>query len=258
MPTDEKIEEAKGFLRKRIDAELSAKSHIEEYMVDAARKIVKISNRYNISPRLFRFSANDKLRKEVDAVIRELKEQVIYATETLSVYDRKDDMDDILAFLNTERYGKTFRERTAEYANRYKFELEAAIAAGLFMNRSQSETLTMIRRSLTAPYNNSDIKASFGNGLLATRIETKGISYGVGKSNSAYTLITSLSRNEIASAWMWWYGEKAIKEGATGFYSYRGSSYPCAICNDNAGIYHPISEYHGHYHPRCCCYFVFV
>ena len=257
MPTDEKIEEAKDFLRKRIDAELSAKSHIEEYMVDAARKIVKISNRYNISPRLFRFSANDNLRKEVDAVIRELKEQIIYATETLAVYDREEDKDDIIAFLNTERYGKTFKERVSEYANRYKFELEAAIAAGLFLNRCQKDIISMIRRCLSAPYNNSDIKASFGKGLRATRIETKGISYGVGKSNSAYNLITSLSRNEIASAWMWWYGEQAAKGGATGFYSYRGSSYPCGFCDNMVG-YHPISEYHGHYHPRCCCYFVFV
>lgn len=258
MPTDKQIEEAKEFLRTRIDAELSSSNNIEKYMIEAAQDIAEISNRYNISPRLFRFSANESLRNEVDEVIRRLKVRIIYATETLSVYDREEDKDDIIAFLNTERYGKTFKERVSEYANRYKFELEAAIAAGLFLNRGQKDIISMIRRCLSAPYNNSDIKASFGKGLRATRIETKGISYGVGKSNSAYNLITSLSRNEIASAWMWWYGEQAAKGGATGFYSYRGSSYPCAICNDNAGVFHPISEYYGHYHPRCCCYFVFV
>ena len=258
MPTERQIQEAKDYLLLRIEAEISAKNNIEEYMVEAARKIVAISNRYNIPPRLFRFSANEKLEEEVNEVIRELKENIQYTTETLSVYNREEDRDSRLAWMNGKRYGKTFKERNAEYVNRYKFELEAAIAAGLFLGKSSEETLASIRMNLSSPYNNQDIKSSFGKGLSATRIETKGISYGIGKSNSAYNLITSTSRDSIASAWMWWYGEQAIKRGATGFYSYRGSSYPCAICNDNAGVFHPISEYFGHYHPNCRCYFVFV
>ena len=258
MPTDKQIEEAKAFLRLRIEAEVSARDNIEKYMVEAAKGIVAISQKYHISPRLFRFSANGNLRREVDEVIRKLKENIIYTTETLAVYDRKEDKDSILAYLNGEKYGKTFKERLAEYANRYKFELEAAIAAGIFLDKSDKDILNAIRRSLSAPYNNPDIKASFGKGLSATRIETKGISYGVGHSNAAYNMITTLSRNEIGQAWMWWYGEQAMKNGATGFYSYRGSSYPCAICNDNAGIFHPISEYYGHYHLNCRCFFVFI
>ena len=258
MPTNKQIEEAKAFLRLRIEAEVSARDNIEKYMVEAAKQIVAISQKYHISPRLFRFSANDNLRREVDEVIRKLKENIIYATETLAVYDRKEDKDSILAYLNGEKYGKTFKERLAEYANRYKFELEAAIVAGIFLNKSDKDILNAIRRSLNSPYNNPDIKASFGKGLSATRIETKGISYGVGHSNAAYNMITTLSRNEIGQAWMWWYGEQAMKNGAIGFYSYRGSSYPCAICNDNAGVFHSISEYYGHYHLNCRCFFVFV
>lgn len=257
MPTDKQIQEAKSFLQQRIDAEISAKSHIEDYMIEAARKIASISKRYDIPPRLFRFSSNDQLKKEVDDVIRELKEWIVYITEMLAVYDREENRDSILLFLNKERYGKTFKERIAEYANRYKFELEAAIAAGLLLNRSENDILSAIRRFLSAPYNNSDIRASFGKGMRATRIETKGISYGVGKSNSAYHLITTLSRNDIAFSWMWWYGEQALKRGATGFYSFRGSSYPCSLCDDMVG-YHPLSDYPYHWHPNCKCFFVFV
>lgn len=258
MPTDKQIQEAKQFLQTRIEAEISAKNNIEKYMIEAAREIISVSQKYDIPPRLFRFSSNDSLKKEVDDVIRKLKENIIYATETLSVYNRKDDKTSILELLNDCRNGKTFKERVNEYTNRYKFELEAAIAAGIFLGRKDNEILSIIHRSLSAPYNNPDIKFSFRKGLSATRIETKGISYGVGKSNSAYNLITTLSRNEIALLWMWWYGKQALKNGATGFYSFRGSSYPCSLCDDNANIFHPISEYYGQYHLNCRCYFVFV
>lgn len=107
------------------------------------------------------------------------------------------------------------------------------------------------------PYNNQYIKGSFDKGLSATRIETKGISYGVGKSSSAYNLLTSLSRNEIALTWMWWYGKQALKKNATGFYSFRGSSYPCALCDDMVG-FHPMQDYRYQWHLNCRCYFVFV
>ena len=251
------IEEAQKFLRLRIEAEISAERNIEEYMIEAARKIVAISKKYDIPPRLFRFSANDNLRREVEKVIKELKEKIADATETLAVYDREEDRDAILLWLGAERYGKTFRERLSIYADRYKMEIEAAIAAGIFLGKAEDAILTTIRRSLNAPYNNPDIRASFGQGLTATRIKTRGISYGTGHSNAARNLITTLSRNEIASAWMWWYGEQAVKNGATGFYSFRGSSYPCGLCDSMVG-WHPIEDYKYHWHPNCRCYFVFV
>lgn len=257
MPTGDQIREAKRFLQTRIEAEISVKNNIEEYMIEAARKIIAVSQKYNISPRLFRFSSNESLREEVDEIIRELKDNIIYATEILSVYDREEDKGAILAFLNDERHGKTLKQRVNEYANRYKFELEAAIAAGIFLGKTGEGILSTIRRSLSVPYNNPDIKDSFGKGLSATRIETRGMSYGVGRSNSAYNLITTLSRNGIALAWMWWYGEQALRNGATGFYSFRGSSYPCALCDDMAG-FHPIQDYKYQWHIKCRCYFVFV
>lgn len=110
MPTGDQIQEAKRFLQTRIEAEISVKNNIEEYMIEAARKIIAVSQKYNISPRLFRFSSNESLKEEVDEIIRELKDNIIYATEILSVYDRKEDKGAILTFLNAERYGKTFKQ----------------------------------------------------------------------------------------------------------------------------------------------------
>ena len=251
------IEEAQKFLLLRIEAEISAERNIEGYMMETARRIVAISKKYDIPPRLFRFSANDSLRREVEQVIKELKEKIADATETLAVYDREEDRDAILEWLGSERYGKTFRERLAIYADRYKMEIEAAIAAGLFLGKPASDMLGAIKSNLKSPYNNPDIRASFRRGLTAARVRTQGVSYGTGHSNSARNLITTLSRNEIAGAWMWWYGERAMRSGATGFYSFRGSGYPCGLCDSMVG-WHPISEYQGHYHLNCRCFFVFV
>ena len=145
MPTEVQIQEAKQFISLRVEAEISSKDNIERYMIEAARKIIAVSQKYNIPPRLFRFSSNESLKEEVDNIIRELKDNIIYATETLSVYDREEDKDSILSFLNAIRYGKTFKQRVNEYVNRYKFELEAAIAAGIFLGKAGKDTLSVIK-----------------------------------------------------------------------------------------------------------------
>ena len=49
MPTGDQIQEAKRFLQTRIEAEISVKNNIEEYMIEAARKIIAVSQN-TISP----------------------------------------------------------------------------------------------------------------------------------------------------------------------------------------------------------------
>ena len=56
VPTDKEIEEAKEYLRQRLDAELSMRTNLQIVMIEAAKQIIDISYRYKISPELFRFS----------------------------------------------------------------------------------------------------------------------------------------------------------------------------------------------------------
>lgn len=65
VPTDKEIEEAKEYLRQRLDAELSMRTNLQIVMIEAAKQIIDISYRYKISPELFRFSANRQLQEEV-------------------------------------------------------------------------------------------------------------------------------------------------------------------------------------------------
>ena len=252
------IQEAKAFVLRRVDAEISMQNHLDEALLWAAREIVAISYRYKVKPNLFRFSANAQMQREVDAVIAKLREMLYEYVETLSVAVEEEKKPVIVAHINEESYGSTLKERIHIYTNRYKYELEAFMAAGLLFAYSKDKLLSTVRANLSAPYNNNLFRNTVvRGGMVATRIKTNGISYGQGHSNSARNLLNTLSRTVIGDAWMYIYGENAKAMGATGFYSYRGSLYPCALCDSMVG-YHKIEDYQGLWHPNCRCFFVFT
>lgn len=258
MYTDKDIEEAKAFIRKRVEAEISMQNHLDEALLWAAREIINISYKYKIKASLFKFSTNENLKKEVDAVLARLREMLYEYTETLSVAVDNKQKDDIILYINEETYGHTLKERINTYTNRYKYELEAFIASGLAFGYGVNKLLSTVRANMNAPYNNELFRNTVvRGGMAATRIKTGGISYGQGHSNSARNLLLTLTRHTIGSAWMNIYGSNAYRDGAIGFYSFRGSSYPCRTCQSRVG-YHPIQEYQGEWHLNCRCYFVFV
>lgn len=256
--TEKDIDEAKAFIRKRVEAEISMQKHLDEALLWAAKEIINISYKYKMKASLFKFSANESLKKEVDAVLARLREKLYQYTETLSVEVSREDEDMLVGYINEETYGHTLKERINTYTNRYKFEVEAFIASGLAFGYNVNKLLNTIRANLSAPYNNNLFRNTvIRGGMAATRIKTGGISYGQGHSNSARNLLLTLTRNTIGSAWMYFRGYSAYLNGATGFYSFRGSSYPCAFCDDQTG-YHPIQEYKGYWHLNCRCFFIFV
>lgn len=129
VPTDKEIEEAKEYLRQRLDAELSMRTNLQIVMIEAAKQIIDISYRYKISPELFRFSANRQLQEEVDAIILSLLEIIEDYTYTLAVATHEDNKDAIITCITRESYGKTFTQRAREYVDRFSKEVETAIAA---------------------------------------------------------------------------------------------------------------------------------
>lgn len=254
--TQKEIDEAKAFILRRVEAEISMQNHLDDALLKAAKEIVAISYKYRIKASLFKFSTNESLKKEVDDVLARLREELYEYTEYISL--AVNDKDGIIAFINEKTYGHTLKERISTYTNRYKYELEAFIAAGLLHNMDISKLLSTIRTNISAPYNNNLFRNSvIRGGMAATRIKSNGISYGQGHSNSARNLLNTLTRNTIAGAWMWVYGNQAKSKGAIGFYSFRGSSYPCNFCDEQIG-YHPIEEYRGYWHINCRCFFVFA
>lgn len=91
----------------------------------------------------------------------------------------------------------------------------------------------------------------YAHGLKATPNvlpHKTGSVYGMGR----------LLRHTIARAWMEAKKQKAMDNDAVFFSTHRGSSYPCAVCDDEqAKGLQPISQFSLPLHNNCCCYATF-
>ncbi|WP_368115898.1 hypothetical protein [Bacteroides salyersiae] len=230
MITQKQIEKAKEFLKKRLSAELSMKVHLEEEMEEAAKEIIEVALKYKVSPKNFKFSSIPEMEKEVDEIVKKLRRLIYNYIDLLSCYTHKEDREEIVEHMNSLFHGKTLKERISIYCNRYKYEIEAAIVSGLILGKSDKNILSSITTNMSAPYNNPDLKSVSKMGVSSqVRLRSGGISYGPGESNSSYNSMLKLSRNTIADSWMWWQYVDAKRDGAIGFYQYRGSSFPTPV-----------------------------
>nr|DAV38598.1 MAG TPA: minor capsid protein [Caudoviricetes sp.] len=233
-PSDKEIQEAKDYIRLRLSAELSIQSHLEILMQKAAKDIIALSYKYNLPASSFRFSSNKSLQKEVNAILATLQDTIIEYTELLASATPKSDDSEIFPFLHRETFGDTLDGRTEKYVHRFKDEIQDFIAAGLLAHLSESGLLSEVWKYMKSPYSNPLVGTSTGRG------------------QSAYHRLNTLTRFSIAEAWMHADMETAIRNGAIGFISMRGSSYPCSLCDDMTG-FHTFAEAYPPYHSKCCC-----
>lgn len=258
QPTDKEIKEAQDYLRQRLGAELSMRNNLLALMYQAAKQIIAISYKHNLPPNQFSFSYNKELRQEVDAVISNLRKLIADYTETLAVADHTDEKEHIISFINRHSHGNTLVERVKTYTARYAKELEAAIASGLLLNLAQDKLLSSIKQSRKHPLLDPHITQAISKGYSAISRLKLPETYGVGRTNSSFTALNNLTNFAIAEGWMDYFALAARKNGAIGFMSFRGSSYPCPQCDDETAYFHifsngdPIPPYHAH----CCCYIV--
>lgn len=257
QPTNKEIEEAKDYLQQRLGAELSMRNNLLAIMYQAAKEIIAISYKYNVPPNQFSFSYNKELQQEVETVISTLRELIEDYTETLAVATHTDEKEHIIAFINRESHGKTLVERINTYTTQFKKELEVAIASGILLNVAEDKLLSSIKESRKNPLLNQHIKQATSKGFpVISRLKVPE-TYGVGRTNSSFTALDNLTNFAIAEGWMDYFAMIAQKNGALGFMSFRGSSYPCQQCDDETTYFHfsdsdPVPPYHAH----CCCYIV--
>ena len=258
MPTKNDIEEAKAYLRERLEAETSMRNNLEKSMLEAASRIVEISYKYKIPPSLFRFSRNRQLEKEVNEVIGWLKSKIEHTMLILAIATHEEDGKDITSHITKENHGKTFAQRNNIYCNRFKDELEGAIAAGLVLGLAKEKLKETISANLTHPYSNPVFREAEKKDTSAARLLSKGVSYGNGRTNSMFTALDRLTSYGVAQGWMkhWW--NMGSEKGAKGFVIFRGSSYPCQTCDEAAMRIHDMSEPYPPLHLNCKCGMYFV
>lgn len=257
MPTQEEINRAKDYLLLRLKAERVAVSTLDAALLDAARRIIEISRKYNIPPENFRFSANASLQSEVRHVLTILKEALYVKIEELDTFKEDDDNSFIAPILTAQDNGKTFRQRLAEYTNHWGYEIEAVIAgAGLSGVTDTTVILSRMRDYLDSPYDNPWIKdhQKEGNAVRLWEIPHFGRGKGIASRTALATLVTTV----VAKGWMEnWH---RLNQSKRGYYVYRGSSFPCEICDAQVGFLHDINDEMGKppFHNHCKCFTVYT
>lgn len=235
-PSKADIEKAKAYLRQRLDAELRMEHYLDSVLVKAAREIVELAYKRSIPPTLFSFNYDPFMAAEIDRVIKKLTAQIEEYDFLMATSTPKSDKKELLPYINREIDGITYSERLNNYTSRFKLELQDYIAAGLALGLPKQATAREIVRTYKKPY----------WGTIISDREHRGA--------SSYTRLLLLVRHTIADAWMHADMEYHIRNGAIGFITYRGSSYPCDLCSDYAGVFHTFVEPYPPLHPSCKCY----
>ena len=246
-PSEADIEAAKAYLRQRVECENAMTSLLESAMREAAERVVEILYSANIHPTVASYGDLPlRVQWDIDEVVQWLKETIDDYFQTLAIADHEENRNIILPFILGENHGMTFDERLTDYVGKYKNELLLLIGAGLLLGIGKSALAKSIGDNLRQPY---------ANPMLKDGIE-ESISYGRGRTNSMFTAISGLTKYGIESAWMQHWELKTKSDGAIGWLVQRGSSYPCAQCDENCG-FHSIDEGTNlPQHLSCCCYAV--
>lgn len=257
---DSDLQEAKQYLLSRLNAEQKMSAYLDEALISAAKRIIAISLSYDISPSQFRFSANASLKREVDAVMALLREALYNkCRELLSFRDEGDtDSGFLPVSLTGKSYGKTLKERISIYSKRFSYEVEAVIAGAMLAGeRAERAILQSVESSLYDPWRNDYFLQYKGDGE-AIRLREEGVHYGTGKSNSAANALLLALCVAVSMGYMENYFKIGKARGAIGFYTFRNSSYACGVCDEEATVFHYISDSMPPLHVRCVCGVVFV
>ena len=245
------LSQAKAYIRKRTEAEISFQNNLEKLYDDYASKLIDIAYSANVPPTYFTFAYNKTIQKRVDSLISNLLSNVIDYSETLAIATHTKNKDKIMTYLSRDIAGDTFYGRAKSHTDTFKKEMEGIIAAGLLIGASKTNIKQSVKTYRKMPYQNPIFKEAvkLGEGKAKALID-KGLHFGVGVSNSAFTSLNMLGRFTIGDAWMydWYDGWNTI--GAIGF-NVINQAGACSECTDMAGFHTdgnlPI------YHVNCRC-----
>lgn len=230
-------QEAKAYARKRAQAQRNAVSRVRKGIDTLAR------------------------RTALKGAVNEAAVRQLYETAVLAGYDYAeaagaylyDEDNGITEYMDAVHWGRTFKERVKEQTNRVAGDMAKILVAAEFLNMPPR----IVESEWQRPY--------FVLGAIA-RANARGANieipaYGRGVTTSGAGQLLKNIDSTVALAWGFEDYDYALRTGATGFYVFRGSSYPCQTCQEQCGVFHPMSEAvwsHPPFHANCVCYAVYV
>ncbi len=256
--------EAQKYIRQVINQMSLADSDLKRFITKHVRQLIEVSISFTNLGKSFHFTGNPELETQVNEILGELRKDlfnIIYlrADNVSELAHQKEKQEKppyfLLTFITMQIAGFTLEYRINRYVNMMRSEVEAFVATGIVAGLSRNQILVDYINWLKTPYAAPLLLNAFRTqGFTASRIKSKGITFGKGKYKSAYNNLLRLEQDTVFRAYNHtlqelWQSNTEI----TGWYTVRGSTYPCDLCNDMTGQFHPKDEPFFGYHSRCCC-----
>ena len=263
--TEEQVQRAKNYVLRRESASRGLAHLIDALIADAAEEMTKIAYRHGIDPERFEISSsyNDKMMDEIAKVLDDLEEEILdltcaYATKCTEDKDKKPLL--LLWVLALGRNNKGLRKTLEDRLWTFSRDIEAMLVAVKMAGHDLTKAVSRIRSYLHAVYTMPEMKPLFKepNRYRATYIRTQGVKHGnVGSSNSEANNIDRFVKTTVQMAWMHYLKQSYEDSGAIGYMCFRGSTYPCELCDEICNIFHPIEgKMVLPRHPSCACFAV--
>lgn len=247
------IERSVNYAKKRSQALRNCESHLQTILFDVAKKIVSASSKYRSGGSLRNEASFLSDARSIAATASNDIESYTGAYAKASCKILGIGTDNIESFLVGDIFGKTLNERNATYLSNFAEDIVRMVKAGTMMSYNDQQILSSIRTGYKDTYKTSVVtKAQKKDINIATP------SYGKGVFRNAYQNIVRNSKQVISIAWGQAEQEYGQEIGAIGFKVFRGSSYPCEICDEQTRYIHKIGENPNPYHLQCCCRAEFV
>ncbi len=249
-------ERSTSFAAKRMQAQRNCVSHINKLLYSAVKDIVSLTSTFRLGNRLERESDFLSVSRSVIEGKKEDIENYIVKYSEASCKVLGIGTDVVEDYLSGTIFGKSLQERSKMYMEQFAADIVNMIKAGVSLGYDNDKILSSIRSGYQDPYTSSVVtKAQKLNINILTP------SYGKGIYHSAYRNIVRNAQGIISLAWSKAEREYGEENGAVGFIVKRGSSYPCAVCEDEVAKGVQSLEDTGSlppFHTRCVCSIEFV
>lgn len=258
------LETAKYYARRRIEKEQQMSEDMARAYIRAFNRVLTLSFASGVSPSMFAFSRHFELDEKVKTAINKLVADLYSIVEKYSFINleyakqknKRDEDLDIVGYINRPIKGNDINGRLAEYGENAKLEFEAYVAAGLLLKKPTNAILNEFKTHFRQPYTSGLLREAWGlkgAQIASVRLLSKGISFGSGKYTSTFNSFARLGGATTDFGFNWADHQYMSRNGAIGYQVFRGSSYPCQICDDNTG-FHIIGDISLPVHSRCMCY----
>lgn len=267
-PTQKELNAAKRYVVRRSEAANALQDIAEDEILDAAVDIAQIAMRYDIDPQRFAFdsSVDEGMMREVAAVMDSLEESLMDHLEGYATAPAKDEgtrylLWGIVLALGHRNMG--LRATVHEYLWRTLRQTEALVVAAKQQGLTQTQTTSLVRSSLAnvrgsrayqslmryrhlydAPFVNSGGRATFSDGTPNVQ----------GVATSGLTATLNVLKGAVDKAWTEAQKMEMQRDGAVGYWQFRGSDYPCDACDEEVG-FHELGDIENDelVHFNCCC-----